>query len=164
MISAQLEKTMRIIDRAANHPAFKTYRAVADYLGVSEGLISKIRKGKSNLQPDHVRQLAEAIGENVPAALLEEIGLQQETPRAQEAFSALARQIRGGGGVAAISDGYDLHLSDVTHCIKKDYLLYKSKEINALLETLGRNTTSKKARRSAGFYYRPSATGGAAAT
>lgn len=112
MISAQLEKTMRIIDRAANHPAFKTYRAVADYLGVSEGLISKIRKGKSNLQPEHVRQLAEAIGENVPAALLEEIGLQQETPRAQEAFSALARQIRGGGGVAAISDGYDLHLSD----------------------------------------------------
>lgn len=52
---------MDLLERSAAH--FGSYRAVAQFLGVTEQHISNIRHGKRNLQPIQAAKLAEAMGE-----------------------------------------------------------------------------------------------------
>eukprot|EP00456_Euglypha_rotunda_P079654 TRINITY_DN7667_c1_g1_i1.p1 TRINITY_DN7667_c1_g1~~TRINITY_DN7667_c1_g1_i1.p1 ORF type:complete len:139 (-),score=14.15 TRINITY_DN7667_c1_g1_i1:168-584(-) len=62
---------MNLVNRAVHHPRFGTYRAIADFLGISDAYMSQIKTGKRKLQAKHAAMIAAEIGEPMLPAIVE---------------------------------------------------------------------------------------------
>lgn len=93
---------MNLLDRAVKHERFGTYKAIADFLGISDAYMSQIKTGKRKLQAKHAALLSTEINEPLLPNIIEALAALEQKPEDSEFWLGKARQLAQTGALAAL--------------------------------------------------------------
>lgn len=89
--------TQQLIDAYKKHMKYVQYKQVASDLGISQQMLTDVRKGRTFLKENQILMMASAVSEDKEKALVGLAMDKAKTFEAQEAWASIAKKFNGLG-------------------------------------------------------------------
>ncbi|NUW69792.1 DUF3693 domain-containing protein [Vibrio coralliilyticus] len=113
--------TEKLIDAYKEHMNYIQYKQVASDLGISNQMLTDIRKGRAFLKENLALMIAESIGEQKEAVLIGLAADRAKTPQEQAVWASIAKKFKGRGlhGISIACGGLVMWIGSPNEAIAK---------------------------------------------